>query len=314
MLRHKVDIEGFERVLLVHNHNSGKQTFLSGIHSNVESIARQLMRMYGAERFQYVKVGTFAETQAVGKKICAEKIQWVIVAGGDGTLRALVEECVDQDYWPYVSIYPAGTVNLVAKELMQKTDVHNWMYRVSKGVTTPVCLGRANDRIFLTVAGIGVDSMVVQQVTPKEKKYLSTLAYVRQSGRVLGNEMLLHNWKYRFQVMINGDGVWHQASSVIVTKSRYYAGRFSLVNGGSLSNPTMHVCLFTKGRCVDFLRYTALIAADMLTLDKSVEIYPAQQVDIRCNVSKFAAELDGDAVVTSPLSIALLPKPLEFIS
>lgn len=60
-------------------------------------------------------------------------------------------------------------MNLVAKELMQKTDVHNWMYRVSKGVTTPVCLGRANDRIFLTVAGIGVDSMVVQQVTPKEK-------------------------------------------------------------------------------------------------------------------------------------------------
>ena len=45
-----------------------------------------------------------------------------------------------------------------------------------------------------------------------------------------------------------------------------------------------------------------------------MEIYPAQQVDIRCNVSKFAAELDGDAVVTSPLSIALLPKPLEFIS
>ena len=65
MLRHKVDIEGFERVLLVHNHNSGKQTFFSGIHSNVESIARQLMRMYGAERFQYVKVGPFAETPAV---------------------------------------------------------------------------------------------------------------------------------------------------------------------------------------------------------------------------------------------------------
>ena len=225
------------------------------------------------------------ETQAVGKKICAEKIQWVIVAGGDGTLRALVEECVDQDYWPYVSIYPAGTVNLVAKELMQKpmcttgcTGCPKGSPRCAWGEPTTGSSDRGRHRR---------GSMVVQQVTPKEKKYLSTLAYVRQSGRVLGNEMLLHNWKYRFQVMINGDGVWHQASSVIVTKSRYYAGRFSLVNGGSLSNPTMHVCLFTKGRCVDFLRYTALIAADMLTLDKSVEIYPAQQVDIRCNVSKF---------------------------
>lgn len=68
MLRHKVDIEGFQKVLLVHNRNSGKQTLFSGIHSNVESIARQLMRLYGAEKFQYVTVGTFAETQAVGKR------------------------------------------------------------------------------------------------------------------------------------------------------------------------------------------------------------------------------------------------------
>ena len=103
MLRHKVDINAFQKVLLVHNRNSGKQNFFNGIHNNVESIARQLMRLYGAERFQYVTVGTFAETQAVGEKICAEKIQWVIVAGGDGTLRALVEECVDQDYWPCLS-------------------------------------------------------------------------------------------------------------------------------------------------------------------------------------------------------------------
>ena len=137
---------------------------------------------------------------------------------------------------------------------------------------------------------------------------------MRQSGLVAGNEMLLHPWKYKFEVMIDGDGVWRAASSVIVTKSRYYAGRFSLVNGGSLSNPALYVILFKKDRCVDFLRYTALIAADMLSLDKSVEICKAQEVQIRCNVKNFAAELDGDSVATSPLSISLLPTPLNFIS
>ena len=314
MLRQIVDIDAFHKVLLVHNYSAGKQTFFSGIHKNVDKMAKQLLQLYGPDRFEYVQVSTFAATQEVGRRICEEKVEWVIVAGGDGTLRALVEVCVDADYWPYVSIYPAGTVNLVAKELQQRTDVNNWMFQVSKGFTTPVCLGRANDRIFLTVAGIGVDSLVVDKVTPKEKKYLSTLAYVRQSGKVVGSEMLLHNWKYRFQVMIDDDGVWHEASSAIVTKSRYYAGLFSLVNRGSLSNPVLHVCLFTKDRCVDFLRYTALIAADMLSLDKSVEIYPASRVEIRCNVKQFAAELDGDAVVTSPLSISLLPKALQFIS
>ena len=314
MLRHKVDIATFERVLLIHNHNAGKQSIFLGLHNNVQDIIHRFTSKYGSAKFQAVEVSTFRETQAVARKMVADQVQWVIVAGGDGTLRALVEECVRLDYWPYISIYPGGTVNLVAKELMQKTDVHNWMYRISKGITTPVCLGKANDRIFLTVAGIGVDSLVVSQVTPKEKKYLSTLAYVRQGGKMVGHELLLHNWKYSFEVMVDGDGVWHKASSVIVTKSRYYAGRFSLVNGGSLSNPTLYACVFTKERCVDFLRYTALIAADMLSLDKSVQVYPASHVDIRCNVKQFAAELDGDAVVTSPLSLDLLPRPLHFIS
>ena len=93
----------------------------------------------------------------------------IIIAGGDGTLRAISEVLVERDYMPYVSIYPAGTVNLVAKELAQKTDATSWLMRVEKGITAPVWLGKANDRIFLTVAGIGVDSLVVDMVTPKEK-------------------------------------------------------------------------------------------------------------------------------------------------
>lgn len=314
MYRKKIDIREFKKVYLVHNYMAGKQNFFAGLQNNVMHLVDQCTEVYGPAQFEYSWVHTFREVQEVARKICDERADWVIVAGGDGTLRALAEVLIEQDYMPYISVYPSGTVNLVAKELAQKPDVGHWLLRVSKGLTTPVWLGKANDRIFLTVAGIGVDSMVVDSVTPQEKKYLSTLAYVRQSGKVAGNEMLLHPWKYKFEVMIDNDGQWRHASSVIVTKSRYYAGRFSLVNGGSLSNPTLYVCLFKKNRCVDFLRYTALIAADMLSLDKTVEICKAKEVQIRCNVKNFAAELDGDSVATSPLSISLLPTPLNFIS
>ena len=108
MLRQIVDIDAFHKVLLVHNYSAGKQTFFSGIHKNVDKMAKQLLQLYGPDRFEYVQVSTFAATQEVGRRICEEKVEWVIVAGGDGTLRALVEVCVDADYWPYVSIYPAA--------------------------------------------------------------------------------------------------------------------------------------------------------------------------------------------------------------
>ncbi len=310
----KVNIKNFKRVLLLHNTSSGPRAYSLFTKQQVRIVEADLMLAYGEERFQKSKVKTYEDMLKIGEKICAEKISWVIVAGGDGSLRALVETFIKHDYYPYVSVYPAGTVNLVAKELSQQSDGARWFANVEKGNVMPVWLGKGNDRIFLTVAGIGVDSLVVDNVKASEKKYLSSLAYLKQGGLMAGQELLLHHWKYKFQVMIDDDGKWHNATSVIVTKSKYYAGKFSLAKGGSISKPVLYVCLFTGGKAVDFLRYTALIAADLLSLDNTVKIIEAQKVQIKCNVKNFAAELDGDSVATSPLDISILPTPIKFIS
>lgn len=313
MLRKIANIQDFSKALLIYNEGSGVQGIFKDTGARVRIINTVLQSQLRKGVLEKIKIKDFAQMQEVGQKICDEKIQWVIIVGGDGTLRAFVECFVRNNYYPFISIYPGGTVNLVAKELMQKSDAYHWAARVQKGIATPVWLGKANDRIFLTVAGVGVDSLIVDKVSPTDKKYLSSLAYVKQGGKALGNELLMHNWKYKFQVMIDGDEKWREASSVIVSKSHYYAGRFSLTDG-SLSKPCLYVCLFQGEKAVDFLRYTALIAADLLNIDKTVNIIPAQQVKIKCNVSNFAAQLDGDSVATSPLEISLLPKPMNFIS
>ena len=313
MLRKIANIHDFKKVLMVYNEGSGIQGIFKDTGGRVRIIYMVLHDILGRGVLTKTNVSNYEQMLEVGEKICQEKVEWVIVAGGDGTLRALVETFVRNNYYPFVSIYPGGTVNLVAKELMQKSDAYQWTSRVQKGITTPVWLGKANDRIFLTVVGIGVDSLIVDKVGPKDKKYLSSLAYVKQGGKALGNEMLMHKWDYKFKVMLDEDGVWRDATSVIVSKSHYYAGRFALT-AGALSKPRLYVCLFQGEKAADFLRYTALIAADLLNIDKTVNIIPAQHVQIKCNVTNFAAQLDGDSVATSPLEISLLPKPMNFIS
>ena len=207
-----------------------------------------------------------------------------------------------------------GTVNLLAKEQMMSVEPGKWVKRVSKGTAIPVWLGQANNRVFMTCAGIGIDSMVIDNISATEKKYLSKFAYVLQGTELVKRELLWKDWQYKFQVMIDDDGIWRDAASVIVAKSRYYAGRFSLVDGASLSSPKLHVCLFRGVNKLDLLRYFALLATDSLAADKSVEIIEAQKVEIKCNIEKFAAELDGDCLVSSPLSIRLIPSPIKFIS
>ena len=309
----RVDISSFQKVMIVYNRNSGKQLFASML-ARVNEVKKRLKQFVNPKNLETVEIRSFQEVEGLATRICQEKYDWVIVAGGDGTLRAMIDVFTRQGSMPYVSVFPAGTINLVAKELLMSNDPAKWAKRVAKGIVIPVQLGKANGHVFLTVAGIGFDSLVVDNVSELEKKFLSKLAYVWQGTEMMRKEFVYNNWRYQFQVRLDDEEKWYDASSVIVGKSRYYAGRYSLFTGASLSAPQLHVAVFTGNTRADFMRYAAVIAMEALPLDKSIIIKKANKIEIRCNVEDFAAELDGDAITSAPLQIGLHPVPINFLA
>lgn len=308
-----VDVKTFNKVVLVYNRNSGKQLFASMM-AKINEVNKHLKKIFGSKKVEMVDIRAFGQIPELAERFAAEKVDWVIIAGGDGTIRALIEQMDKNHYMPYVSVFPAGTVNLVAKELLMSNDPEKWIKRATKGVQIPVYLGRANGNVFLTVAGIGFDSLVVDNVSEKEKKMLNKLAYVWQGTEVVRKEMFMSNWRYRFQVRLDDEDTWYDASSVIVGKSRYYAGRYNLFSGASLSSPLLHIALFTGSTRADFLRYAACIAMEALKSDKTIIEKTAQKLEIRCNEENFAAELDGDAITNAPLSIEIDAEPIKFLA
>lgn len=307
------NVAKFNKVVIVYNRNSGKQLFASMM-AKVNEIFKRLKSYIGYKNVEMKEVGYFKQIPQIAHQIADDKVDWVIIAGGDGTIRALIEQLSNISYLPYISVFPAGTVNLVAKELLLTSDPEKWFKRVTKGIEVPVYLGRANGHVFLTVTGIGFDSLVVDNVSEKEKKLLNKLAYVWQGTELMRKEVLFNNWKYRFQVKFDDEKEWHEATTVIVGKSRYYAGRYNLFNGASLSSPLLHVALFKGHKRGDFIRYAACIAMEALTLDNDIEVRTAHKLEIICNEENFAAELDGDAVTTAPLHVAMEAEPIKFLA
>ena len=307
------EVMQFKKVVIVYNRNSGKQLFASMM-AKINEIFKRLKDQLGSKTVELREIKRFDEIPAIAQEIKDKQVDWVVIAGGDGTIRALIEQLSNRKYLPYISVYPAGTVNLVAKELLMSGDPYKWAKRVLKGVEVPVYLGRANGYIFLTVTGIGFDSLVVDNVTEKEKKLLNKLAYVLQGTEIMRKEVLFNNWRYRFEVRFDDEEEWHECSSVIVGKSRYYAGRYNLFRGASLSTHWLYTALFTGAKRADFIRYAACIAMEALGLDKDIVVRKAKRLEIRCNVEDFAAELDGDAVTTAPLSIELEEEPIKFLA
>lgn len=309
----KVDLTKFKKIFMLFNRHSGKQLFTQK-GAAIQKAKQLIMERFGPEVVELVEIERFNQIEAIAQRVKEEQVDWVIIAGGDGTIRATIEKLVNLNYYPYISIYPAGTVNLVAKELQLPSAPTKWFSMVTKGPALPVYFARANGNVFLTVAGIGFDSLVVDNVSERQKMVLSKLAYVFESSELMRRELLFNDWKYRFQVRFDDDKEWVEGTSVIVGKSRYYAGRYNLFEEAALDNPKLYVAVMTGAKKVDFLTYAANMCMETLCDNKDVIVRECEKLSLRCNVEHFAVELDGDAITEAPLEIAMEEKPLLFLA
>ena len=97
-----IEIKNFKKVVIIYNPNSGKQIFVSML-SRVLDLKRRLTAIIGPNRVELTELREFKKLSAWADKIKEEKYDWVIVAGGDGTLRAMIAELNRNGYMPYIS-------------------------------------------------------------------------------------------------------------------------------------------------------------------------------------------------------------------
>ena len=309
----RIDIRQFKKVFILYNRYSGKQFFVSMM-SRINEMYKLLKQELDAE-IELLDVQYFEQMPELARRAAEEKCDWVIIAGGDGTIRAFVEDMLRLNYRPYISVFPAGTVNLIAKEMSLRNEPERWVHRVLKGLVCPLYTARANGSLFLTVASVGFDSLVVDGVGVLQKRLLNKFAYVLQSTQLVRRELVFSNWRYAFRVRFDDEEEWYAGSSVIVGKSRYYAGRYNLFPDAALSVPYLHIAVFPGNKRADVLKYASLIALEGLDLDKNILCRKARKAVIESVnlVEDFPVELDGDVVASTPLTLEIMDEPLLFI-
>jgi diacylglycerol kinase family enzyme len=125
--------------------------------------------------------------QGAAGKAASVDVSMVIVAGGDGTVRA-VAEGLQQTSIP-VAVVPSGTGNLLARNLKLKLDDPDFsIHAAFAGKDRSVDLGlidieREDDttstHAFLVMAGLGLDAKMIANTDDDLKKRAGWLAYVK---------------------------------------------------------------------------------------------------------------------------------------
>ncbi len=218
----------------------------------------------------------------------------VVVAGGDGTINAVVNGL--NPGLATLAVLPFGTSNVLAAEI-GITSLDDALERIKAGKTRPLSVGvlemEERSLRFLLMAGIGLDGAVVRDVWPLGKRFLKQGAYALSAFK---NTFVWDS--STFQLRSPSEAA--ACHSVIICNASRYGGNFVLSPESSpFKTGLSAVCIRgntrrTYLRCaVDLFTHRAESSNQMIRMHSTTfEINGRQPI-----------QLDGDFVGYGPARI-----------
>lgn len=222
----------------------------------------------------------------------------VIVAGGDGTVNAVVNALTPGR--ATLAILPVGTANVLALEL-GIGSVADAVARIGRGYTRPLSVGliegeRGLSRRFLLMAGIGLDGDIVRGVRIREKRLLGKGAYLLSALRCL------LTWQ-RGRFTLDAGGRCLECHSVIVCNGARYGGSFVLMPEADISEARLELFCITAESRWSYLRIVLSVLAGRTRQPGDVTLLHAAQVQVG---GDRAIQVDGDYLGQAPVRISTI--------
>jgi diacylglycerol kinase (ATP) len=236
----------------------------------------------------------------------------LFVWGGDG----MVQRCIDAvgDAPVVVAILPAGTGNLLARNLDIPIDLLQAVDVGLHGARRTIDVGTVNGERFAVMAGTGLDALMIRDAGRTLKDRFGRAAYVWTGARNLRFEP--------FTAKVDVDGHrWFEgrAGCVLVGNVSKVFGGIEAFDDASPEDGLLELGVVTATGAVQWLRALARTAAGSADRSKFVQTTKAHKIRIRLD-RKLPYELDGgDKKPTKKLKIDVqraavticVPEPVE---
>jgi diacylglycerol kinase (ATP) len=243
------------------------------------------------------------DAERIARELEAGLFDAVVAAGGDGTVNEVANGLAGR-HIP-LAFLPLGTANILAHELGLALTPDAIAGCIAGGPVLPIAVGRANDRIFTIMAGVGFDAHVVRAVGERSKRQLGQGAYVLESLHQLVGFRFP-----RYRVRIGGR--LYEAASVIVANGCCYGGRYVCAPEARLEAPTLEVVLLRDGDRRHVAAYAVAIATGRLHRRDDVTVVRATALTIEGPPGD-PVQADGDILVALPVRIDVLPRALPLV-
>src|SRR5258705_8027458 len=176
------------------------------------------------------------------------RVDLIIIHGGDGTVNEAMQVLVGTS--TPLAVWPGGTSNVLARELDLPGGIDLLAAVFAAGRTRRVSVGRAGERYFLLMAGVGLDADVVRAIHPGLKRLTGEGAYWMAGLRQLTDWHPVH-------FLLETDAGQHSATFAVVANAASYGGGLRFAPEARMDDDLLDVRLFDATHRHPFARYLA---------------------------------------------------------
>jgi len=306
--------DGIQDALLIYNPTSGRRRHRR--FAEIEQAVR-LLKDAGI-RTELAPTSSPGAAKDIARLAVSQRRGMVIACGGDGTVNEVLNGMAGSDM--PLALLPAGTANILAKELGIPWDIPHAARLIPDGIVKRIAIGVAiapqgkerpeippEGRYFLCVAGAGPDGAIVNGVHSELKKQAGIVAYWAEGLRQL--------FTYDFPLLrVRSNGTEHRASLIVVGRTANYGGPFKITTEASLFENSFE--LLTNAATSRF-RYLACLPALWLGKLRQMEGIEAWKSDeVVCEpagTTLVYAQVDGEPIGPLPLKFRICPNALSLV-
>ena len=283
---------------------------IAGSLVNRDGLLKQLRRLKPRKLRLTQRPG---EAETYARDAIRAGCDYVIAAGGDGTLNEVINGIATPDHVPgiCVGIVPLGTANDFARSIGLPASVEDNIDILRARQTDPIDLVRVTSdrtRYFVNVSAGGFSGLVDEKLTPEIKSTWGPLAYLRSAAAALPE---LHAYHTTI-VFDDVERLMIQLYNVIIANGQFVAGGLPIAREADLRDGLLDVVLVPRRPPAKMV----LLAAEMLLgnhLSSNAVIFRrAKKISVRSQPGMWF-NVDGELVGNEPVIFQIVPRGLEFV-
>lgn len=248
-----------------------------------------------------------------------------IVAGGDGTLRQVVQYLMQEHIRIPIGIIPVGTGNILARNLGISLDVEQAAKTALNGTPREIDIGKAKiageQPLFFTgIAGLGLDAKIMEKTDSKLKRRIGWVAYIEGGIRALPAKF------QKFTITVDGaEPRKVKVLTLIIANTGTLPGHVELIPDARVDDGNLDVAVIgprwiwnwidVLGRITWQNRFIRPIVLGRKIMDatadlKSLEYLRGKKIKVESE-TECTLQVDGDPIkAVNQVSFEVIPKAL----